>query len=323
MDFASIIKEQVSHLQENSSPLTSVPLLIEYTRFSNQYRNLAPETIVEQMTYLMRFFRWVKCSLSDKQSKPLCPDTVQQFAFEYGNNNGPGSRHWMYYSLRSFLRFAYYEGYLAQDLAPAVPTQHKRCLSHVPFVIDDESITRLLEKIDRSEAKGIRDYAIIQLLATYGVRGIQVRKLKLQDIEWKKDQLYFHAVKGGNTIVQHLTDKVGNALVEYIRNVRPENTSLPEVFLTLKKPFIPLSSSSSLSMIIKHHLHKANISLPDGALKGSHLFRHAFATRMLKHGQQFKNIADMLGHKYLDSTFLYTKVDFEMLKETTLEWPEV
>jgi integrase len=321
MDLASIINDNLSNVQGSHHPPHDVPLLADYVRYATEYRNLAPETVKKQMWYLLYFFEWVKRSLFENQPRPLCPDTVQQFAFEYKADHGPGSRKNMYFSLRSFLEFAYHKGYLDQNITRAVPSPRRRRLSTVPFIIDDASIIRLLASIDRSEPSGIRDYTIIQLLASYGVRGIQIRKLTLQDIDWEKNSISFSAAKGGNPVVQHLTAPVGNSLLDYIMTTRPKKPSWSEVFLTLCKPIHPLGSPALLSSIVVRRLGKAGIKLPDEASNGSHLFRHAFATRMLKHGRQFTEIADMLGHKYLDSTFLYTKVDFQMLKQTTLEWP--
>ena len=56
--------------------------------------------------------------------------------------------------------------------------------------------------------------------------------------------------------------------------------------------------------------------------RGSCSFRHAFATRMLQHGQSLKVIADMLGHRDINTTFIYTKVDLKTLSSLPLDWPE-
>jgi site-specific recombinase XerD len=165
---------------------------------------------------------------------------------------------------------------------------------------------------------GRRDYAIIQLLFTYGVRGGQVRALRLEQIDWAQSRILFAASKGGKDSCLPLTAEVGESLLDYLQNARPP-TSDPQVFLTTRAPYHPLPRSSSLSVIIERRIQTAGIEIPS---KGAHAFRHGFATRMLEQGQPLKAIADVLGHRYLGTTFIYTKVDFNSLQQVALEWPK-
>jgi site-specific recombinase XerD len=165
---------------------------------------------------------------------------------------------------------------------------------------------------------GRRDYAILTMLHTYGVRGAQVRALQLNDIRWSHDQILFRATKGGKDSLLPLTPPVGESLLDYLQNARP-CSAFPEVFLTCRAPHHPLLESSSLSEIIRRHIRAAGIEVPS---KGAHAFRHAFATRMVAEGHSFKAVADVLGHRCLSTTFIYTKVDFNALSQVALEWPE-
>jgi site-specific recombinase XerD len=110
-------------------------------------------------------------------------------------------------------------------------------------------------------------------------------------------------------------------LLRYIREGRENSVSQPEVFLTSRPPFHPLRSSAALSQIIRDRLLQAQIGLPEGVSRGTHSFRHGFATR-LTGKLPLKHIADMLGHRDLASTFIYSKVDLQALRETALPWPE-
>jgi site-specific recombinase XerD len=80
-----------------------------------------------------------------------------------------------------------------------------------------------------------------------------------------------------------------------------------------------LTNSNTLSLIVNRCLQAAGIELPS---KGAHAFRHGFASRMLQQGHSLKAIADVLGHRRLGTTFLYTKVDFKALNQVALPWPE-
>jgi len=165
---------------------------------------------------------------------------------------------------------------------------------------------------------GRRDYAICQLLYTYGVRGGQVRALRYEDIDWAHNQILFRASKHGKDSLLPLTVAVGESLLDYLKHARPPCQD-PHVFLTSRAPYHALVHSNSLSAIVERHLRKAGIEVTS---KGAHAFRHGFATRMLQEGHSLKAVADVLGHRHLSTTFIYTKVDFNSLKEVALRWPK-
>jgi integrase/recombinase XerD len=107
--------------------------------------------------------------------------------------------------------------------------------------------------------------------------------------------------------------------LDYLKNAR-KKCRHQQVFLTLRAPFTPLKKSRTLSQIIRSAMLKAGIKSPT---KGAHCFRHGFVSRMLKQGESFKHIADLVGHKHIATTFIYTKIDFNSLAEVALELPEV
>jgi integrase len=176
----------------------------------------------------------------------------------------------------------------------------------------------VLRGIDRSHPVGRRDYALLQLLSTYGVRGGQVRALRLEDIDWAHDEILFRAAKRGKDVRLPLTREVGESLLDYLRHARPA-CACPEVFLTSRAPYHPLPQSNCLSAIVERRVRAAGLDLPS---RGAHVFRHGFATRMLEQGHSLKAIADVLGHRHLDTTCVYAKVDFQALKQVALEWPQ-
>jgi integrase/recombinase XerD len=250
----------------------------------------------------------------------LSPTYVQQFIFDYADGYGQGSRRSMQVSLRSFLKFCRHQGYTSSDLSKAVPAFRNSPLKSIPKNIDDEKIRLLLEGVDTTSAIGRRDLAVIKILNTYGVRGNQVWSLRLDHIDWQNNTIHFLPCKRGKAITQHLTTDVGNSLIEYIRDGRSNHVPYPEVFLTSRPPFQPFANASSLSSIIRRRLQRAGIELPQGISRGTHSFRHAFAARLVGH-VPLKHIADMLGHRDISSSFIYSKVDFSALSEAALPWP--
>lgn len=302
-------------------PAVLMELVDEYVAYATRVRNLAGDTVTEQRLYLRRFLAAQLVSSKAELFASLTSARVRRFIFQYAECHGPGSRRWMQLALRSFLRFCHHRGYLPCDVSSAVPVVRCRRLSSVPKAIDEGAVSVLLESLDGKSPVAVRDLAIVELLAAYGVRGVQVRRLRLVDIDWAENRILFQAVKGGKSIVQHLTPRVGNSLLAYIRDARPNAAPYAEVFLTSRPPFPPFRWSGSLASIIYRRLRQSGVHLPEGVSQGTHSFRHAFATRLVGH-VPLKHISDMLGHRDLSSTYVYSKVNFEALRETALPWPE-
>jgi len=243
---------------------------------------------------------------------------VVSFFIKYSEERGRSSRRSMQAALRTFLRFCFHEGYISRRLDHAVPTLRTYKLSKVPRGLTEAQAHEVLESVDRNSAVGCRDFAILMMLYTYGIRGGQLRALRLDDIHWSQDRILFRATKGGKESLLPLTADVGESLLAYLRSGRPHST-FREVFLTCRAPYNPFRESSSLSEIIRRHISALGLEVPS---KGSHIFRHAFATRMVAENHPLKAVADVLGHRYLSTTFIYTKVDFNALSQVPLEWPE-
>jgi integrase len=148
------------------------------------------------------------------------------------------------------------------------------------------------------------------------VRIGQVIRLRFQDINWREGSIYFRPSKEGNPLHFPLYPDVAEALLSYIREAR-EKVSYPEVFLTVYGDD-PRPLDKSLNSSMKTCFRRAGIPH-----RGAHAIRHAFATRLMEQDTPMKTIADLLGHKYLGTTFIYTKVDLKHLRLLAYEWPEV
>ncbi len=208
------------------------------------------------------------------------------------------------------------------DHRASIPAVIKRELANVPFILDDQSLAKLFSSIDRTSVAGKRDYAMLKLMEIYGIRGIQLRLLKLEDIFWRQNRILFPPAKGGMAVEQPLLAQAGDPLLDYLQGGRPQSTGHPEVFLTIMSPFRPLADAGPLTGMVARRLQRAGIQLPENTRKGSHLFRHLFASKMLDCGTSLTHIADMLGHRNVRSTMTYTKIDFEKLTCVAQDWPE-
>jgi integrase/recombinase XerD len=317
-----LIKEK-KHQEENQGESIQThdrgALIEEYVGFKKQNTSLVDSTLEEHKRYLNQFFDWLDLDNSFEQLSQLNFYTLQKFVVEYGKTSH--SQEKMHTSLRSFLIFCHIEDHLPMDLSASIQPIRKSKRVSVPFIIDNDSLDKLLESIDRSDTVGKRDAAILEILLTYGVRGAQIRRLKLEDLFWYQSRIFFRPCKGGLAVEEPLVPEVSNALQDYLLNVRPKSTDYREVFLTIPLPFRPLTNCA-LSCMVDRRLQKAKIQIPDNVRVGSALFRHAFASRLLNSGTPLSQIADMLGHRNQNSTLTYTKINFKRLINVAQEWPE-
>jgi len=294
------------------------PILDAYLKWMRDCQHASEGTVGVRCHSITQFLEWLGPDAILEGLSKLSSDRIEDFFINYAQSMGRSARRSMQSALRTFLRFCLHNSYIEYSLELAVPTLRTYKLATVPRGLSDTQAQQVLRCINRNSHVGRRDFAILQLLYTYGVRGGQVRALRLEDINWAQNQILFKASKHGKDSRLPLTAEVGEALLDYLQNSRPAY-SYPHVFLTSRAPYHPLPRSSALSAIVDRRIRAAGIQIPS---KGSHAFRHCFATRMLHKGHCLKAIADVLGHRHLQTTFIYSKVDFNALKQVALEWPK-
>lgn len=215
--------------------------------------------------------------------------------------------------LRVFLRYAHREGVLAHDLSGAVEWPQAYRLSSIPRSISWDDVNRVLASVDRRTACGRRDYAMLLLLVTYGLRGREVAALTLDDIDWKRERLTVPERKAGHSTAFPLSAVVGEALVAYLQHGRPE-TSDRHVFFRAIAPLQPIGPAA-VSGRASHYLKKAGVDVPR---PGSHTLRHSAVQRLVDARFDMKTIGDFVGHRSARSTEIYAKVAVESLREVAL-----
>ena len=218
-------------------------------------------------------------------------------------------------ALRSFFRFARYRDYIYTDLAAAVPSVAGWSMASIPRAMPADCVRVLLNasKKWRTPA-GLRNRAILLLLARLGLRAGEVARLELGDIDWGEGSLSVHG-KGRVERPLPLPHDVGKAIAAYLEHGRPES-SCRRVFSRSRAPFYGLSSHSD--RIVARAIGRAGIELGS---TGSHQIRHALAVNMLRQGASLTDIGQVLRHRSPDATRQYAKVDLEALREVALRWP--
>lgn len=216
-------------------------------------------------------------------------------------------------ALRVFLRYLYREGLISCDLSSTIEGPQLYRLSDIPRSIAWDEVRQMLDVVDRRTPLGKRDYAILLLLVTYGLRAREVAALTLDDIDWKRERLYVPERKAGHSTAYPLSPVVGEALLDYVQNGRPQTTER-HVFFRVLAPCAPLTWNA-VSSRASHYLHKAGIAVPR---PGSHTLRHTCVQRLVDADFALKTIGDYVGHRSPASTEIYTKVDVETLRDLAL-----
>ena len=215
--------------------------------------------------------------------------------------------------LRVFLRYAHREGAVGCDLSGVMEWPQAYRLSEIPRSISWAEVGRMLAGVDRRTPSGKRDYAILLLLVSYGLRGREVAALTLDDIDWKRERLAVPERKAGHSTAFPLSRSVGEALIDYLRHGRPQSTDR-HVFFRAVAPVVPIGPAA-ISSRARHYLLKAGIEVPR---PGSHTLRHTCVQRLVDADFALKTIGDFVGHRSPASTDIYAKVAVESLREVAL-----
>lgn len=212
--------------------------------------------------------------------------------------------------LRAFLRYLYREGILSTDLVRSVPRGRVYRQAKIPRAIGWEDVERLLASIDQRSDVGKRDYAILMLLASYGLRAREIAALSLDDFDWTHSQVSIPMRKGGHSTQYPLSATVGEAVIEYLQ-VRRTDVAHREVFLTARSPYAPMRHMT-VSCMVSARMQSAGIHVTRA---GSHTLRHACVQRLVEADVPFKTIGDYVGHRSPASTLIYGKVAVHKLRE--------
>jgi integrase/recombinase XerD len=291
-------------------------LLDPYLRYLQEECELATVTIQRARRQVSSFLETLGRKAARNRFKTLRAEAVEGYLNPHLKDS-PDNLSVLGASLRRFFRYCAAHRYTLMDYSGLIPPVRRYRHASLPKGMEDSALERVLDAIDQNTPKGARDYAIMVLMMAYGLRGVSVAELLLEDIDWQRSRIRIRAQKGGKEVILPLMDSVGDALVRYLRH-RFNPTPFREVFLTVRAPVRPLNSLG-LSQLVRNYMHRTGVTL---AGAGSRTLRHSWAIRALANDSPIKAIADVLGHRYIDTTFIYAKADLKTLREAALPWPE-
>jgi site-specific recombinase XerD len=302
--------------QEPPDRHPSAPIRAAFRAHLINQRNLVPETVSTYLDTITRFLDWRFGAQSPPALSALCAEDVNAFMLEQARRYSAGSTQLIASALRGFLRFLLQCGTLTIDLAQAVPAPARRQLAGLPKFMPAEDVERLLASVDQTRPQGVRDEAILLLLARLGLRAGEVARLRLEDLDWAAGELVIHG-KRGRVERLPLPWDVGEALGRYLHEARPAcNTR--QVFVCLRAPRRGFQAGNAVGTIVRRALARADLHPPH---QGAHLLRHSLATRLLREGASLVEIGELLRHRDLDTTRIYAKVDEASLRRLAPPWP--
>jgi integrase/recombinase XerD len=290
-----------------------------YGHWLTQMNGLSRSTLRKNIDAARLFLHWLKERGGPKTIGRLDMSDLDAFLAWRMPELRRATRHGVSSCLRSFLRYLRMEEFIPRDLSQAVSGPVMYQFDDIPRAFSEEQVEALLHaaRRDRSAA-GLRDHAVLLLLAMYGLRAGEVVRLRLEDIDWREDRFRVRQSKTGRESFLPLVSSVGDALLRYLQKGRPQ-TDAREVFLCLRAPYRPFLNGSSLHTVICRRLRQVGIEVK--GRHGSHAFRFARAGSLLRAKVPLKSIGDLLGHRSATSTEIYLRLATDDLRAISLELP--
>lgn len=322
-DMAATVRGLLRFVQERSllppvpAPVTRVTALANiYGAALEDLRGLAPVTIRQHATTAAHFLAHLDYQIAPERLAGLTTADVEAFVCETGKRLSRASLQHTVAQLRGFLRFLASHGLVRPDLDRQIDTPRVYRQEHLPRSLPWPTVRGLLQSIDRSTAQGLRDYTMLFLIATYGLRACEVVALTLDAIDWRGRRLHVPPRKTGTPLVLPLTDAVGTVLLRYLRRGRPSSPHR-QLFLRQRAPAGVLKPTA-VCEVFQKWVRRSGLPIP---FQGPHCLRHSYAVALLRRGVGLKTLGDLLGHRTAESTCVYLRLATDDLREVALAVP--
>lgn len=291
--------------------------VVAYRAYLERVRGLAEKTLDQHDATATDFLTFISFHRNPGVLRHIGSSEIEAFLRGAARRLGRSGLQHVTSCLRAFLRYLASRDQVARGLDSWIDTPRLYRGEQLPRALPWETVRAFLAAIDRSTAMGKRDFAMFLLIATYGLRAGDVAALQLDDLEWRAGRIRVSISKTRSQLVLPLTTEVGAALFDYLRHARPH---LPcrKIFLRVRAPAGPLARTGITEAFQRWTRHGA-LPIP---YQGPHCLRHSLAVHLLRRGAPLKAIGDILGHRSLDSTCVYLRLQVEDLRDVALDLPQ-
>lgn len=310
-------QKRIRDFNSRTPPQGPVDLLIAaYDRHMNLVCGFAEKTRHTRQVCARRFLRW-RFGQGRLRLRQLEPKELSKFVASRARQLGPSGVRSLVVSLRGFLRFLELSGLLKQGLAKAVPQPVRALPPPPPTTLTTEQRGKFLKSFPRATPKGRRDYAMALCLSELALRSEEVVDLTLDDLDWRAMTVRLGQTKQHRQRLLPLPDSVARAILSYLKRGRPPTQSRA-LFVHHLVPCDRALTASYVRTIVRAAFVRCGIKP-----MGTHVLRHTWATWAHRRGSGLKLIADVLGHRSLESTQRYAHVNLEELRQVALPWPKI
>lgn len=217
-----------------------------------------------------------------------------------------------------FFNYAFKEGYTSVTFDfPEISVYKNR---KIPEYYSADEINQILKAVDRANACGKRDYAMLLLGARYGLRISDIKALELSNVDFINNRISIVQQKTEKPLALDLLPDVGWAIIDYLKNGRPQS-ELSTIFLRHTVPHIPFAKTDNVAYIIGKYAQAAGITKRKSGRASFHMLRYSLASDLLEQNIPITTISSILGHSTLNVTTTYTQLDVPQLKACALEVP--
>ena len=296
------------------------PVEMEVERFAfylRDVRGMAEATVSGHCVQLRAFLLFLRFNGKTNDWRRLEPRQIEAFLRKSSRTNNRFSMQHIVGTVRAYLKERHAQGILPRPLHLQIDTPRVYRGERLPRALPWKQVQAFIQSIDRSEPFGRRDFTLLYLAAAYGLRSGELVRLTLDDIDWSGGALRIRQTKTRQTLQLPLTDEAANVLIDYLRKARHKSPRR-ELFLRMRAPFIPLLPAS-VGDVLDHRLRCSRLGLPRF---GTHVLRHSFATRLMQQGVSIKTIGDTLGHRDIESTSVYLRLNVSDLRTVALPVPK-
>lgn len=246
------------------------------------------------------------------QIESLTPKDIRDYLV-FISPSHPRSMSDVIFAIRVFLRFLHSRGIIewsVELMTFRMPPTRKK----VPVAYSDEEIRKILSETDLTCAVGKRDYAIIILSLYTGLRSVDIRFLKITDIDWERDSIHIIQHKTNRELITPLLPKAGNAIADYILNGRPDSEE-PYVFLSHgRSGYGGQMSAGTIINRMRIYLYQSGVKKYGADGRDFHALRKTFATNLLLSGTPLESVSNALGDAGVQAAKPYLALDDENLR---------